>query len=72
MAMWVLKRNDLDVKELAKSANISETVATILSLRGLKTHQEIQQFLSCSLRDLHDAMLMKDMDKGTEIITQAI
>lgn len=70
--MWVLKRNDLDVKELAKSANISETVATILSLRGLKTHQEIQQFLSCSLRDLHDAMLMKDMDKGTEIIKQAI
>lgn len=72
MARWVLKINKSDIKELAKSSNISETVAAILSIRGIKTCEEVQQFLSGSISDLHDATLMKDMNKGTEIIREAI
>lgn len=72
MARWVLKINKSNIKELAKSSNISETVATILSIRGIKTCEEVKLFLSGSISDLHDAMLMKDMDKGTDIIKDAI
>ena len=72
MSKWVMKKNEINIEELAKAANISETMATILSLRGLKTPEEIQRFLNISINDLHDGYLMKDMNKGTELIKKAI
>lgn len=72
MLKWVIKRNKVDIKKLARMANVSETIATILSLRGVDTPDKIRQFLNVSINDLHDPYLMKDMDKGTEIIKNAI
>lgn len=68
----MLKRCKGDIKTLAKSSGISETLACILINRGIKTESEIRKFMNPSLEYLHDPMLMKDMDKGTDIIKDVI
>ncbi|HHV95544.1 MAG TPA: single-stranded-DNA-specific exonuclease RecJ, partial [Clostridiaceae bacterium] len=72
MLKWVIKKNKNNIKELAKNAGVSETMATILASRGIDTPDEIRRFLNVSINDLHDPYLMKDMDKGTDIIKEAI
>lgn len=69
---WMLRRSNMNIKELAKESGITETTASILINRGITNKKDIIQFLSASLDDLHDPFLMKDMDKGIEIIVEAI
>jgi len=72
MLKWVMKKNKNNIKELAKAAGVSETIATILASRGIDTPDEIRRFLNVSIDDLHNPYLMKDMEKGTDIIKNAI
>lgn len=67
-----MKKNKTNIKELARAAGVSETIAAILSLRGIDTPGEIRRFLNVSIDNLHDPYLMKDMDKGTDIIIKSI
>lgn len=69
---WMLRRSNVNIKELAKELGITETAATILANRGITNKNEIKEFLSVSLNDLHDPFLMKDMENGIEIIIEAI
>ncbi|MFD3157547.1 single-stranded-DNA-specific exonuclease RecJ [Haloimpatiens sp. FM7330] len=71
-ARWLLRTTKIDVKELANKANISPITAKILIDRGINTPQEIKKFMRASLEDLYNPLLMKDMDKGTDIIKEAI
>lgn len=69
---WMLRRNKLNIKDIAHRAGISETLCTILVNREIYKLQDIEGFLNPSLKKLHNPLLMKDMDKGTEIIKKAI
>ncbi|SDL29067.1 exonuclease RecJ [Clostridium cochlearium] len=44
----------------------------LLVNRGIKTAYDINRFINASLEDLYDPFLMKDMDKGIELIKNAI
>ncbi len=68
----MLKRCKGDIKNVAKNSGISEVLANILLNRGIDTVEEIKKFMDSSLENLHNPLLMKDMDKGTEIIKNAI
>ncbi|NFV12902.1 single-stranded-DNA-specific exonuclease RecJ [Clostridium sporogenes] len=69
---WMLRRNKLNIKDIAHRVGISETLCTILVNREIYNLQDIEGFLNPSLEKLHNPLLMKDMDKGTEIIKKAI
>lgn len=72
MARWMLKRCSADIKDLSRKTGISEIIISILVNRGIKTEEEIIKFMNPKLENLHNPMIMKDMDKGTAIIKNAI
>lgn len=68
----MLRRSNVNIRGLSKELGITETAASILVNRGITSKEEIKRFLSASLDDLYDPFLMKDMEKGVEIIIKAI
>jgi single-stranded-DNA-specific exonuclease len=68
----MLRTCGLDIRKLAKEARISEITACILVNRGINNTSSIKKFMNSSLSDLYNPLLMKDMDKGTDIIKEAI
>lgn len=68
----MLRRCNKDVKYMSKKMGISEIMATILANRGIWGEREISAFLNPSIDNLLDPSIMKDMEKGTDIIHKAI
>jgi single-stranded-DNA-specific exonuclease len=71
---WIPKRTPAEdeVNQLRTAINASTTLATILAQRGLHTFNEVKEFFQPSVRQLHAAFLMKDMDRAVDRITTAI
>lgn len=69
---WMLRRSNIQINKLSRESGVTETTANILVNRGIADKEEIRKFLSASLDDLHDPFLMRDMEKGVEIILKAI
>ncbi len=70
---WLLKEFDKNrVVEISKEFNISPLASIILYNRGIKESSEIQKFLHCDLKNLHDPYLLKDMDKAVKRIKDAL
>jgi len=69
---WLIKSTSKDISTLAKNSGVSEVVAKILVNRGFNNATDIKKFMRASLEDLYDPFLMKDMEKGTELIKLAI
>lgn len=70
-AEWFLKRRAV-TNTLVKEVGIDEITASILANRGIKTSKEARAFLNPTMDNLQDPFLIKDIDKGTEIIKNAI
>lgn len=71
--MWIAPECDSAlVHNLAKGADISETLACILANRGVATVEDARAFLSPSLDQLHDPMLLPDMEAGVERAAKAL
>ena len=70
---WVLKeRADNEVvADLATALNINKRLGNLLIQRNIKTFDEAKKFFRPSLKDLHEPLLMKDMDKAVERVFQA-
>ncbi len=71
---WTLKpKPDLNkVKEIQKSLQVDEVIASLLVQRGIDTYEEAKHFFRPSLDDLHDPFQMKDMDKAVARVGLAI
>ncbi|MGH4050950.1 MAG: single-stranded-DNA-specific exonuclease RecJ [Clostridium sp.] len=69
---WLLRNTTRDISSLAKISGVSEVTAKILVNRGFHNEIDIKKFMRASLDDLYDPFLMKDMDKGTDLIKLAI
>lgn len=72
MTRWMMKRTTADINYISKKAGITVTTAKILANRGINTIEEINKFLNAGEEYLHDPFLMKDMDKGTDIVKNSI
>lgn len=72
MTKWMLKRTNADIDYIARRANITTITAKILANRGIKNIVDINRFLNAEEKDLYSPFLMKDMDKGTDIIKNSI
>jgi single-stranded-DNA-specific exonuclease len=69
---WLIRKTSAPIAELSKASGLDNTIVTILANRGIKETEEIDKFIHASLEDLYDPFLMKDMDKGANIIKEAI
>ena len=68
---WVLKNKKGDVAALTKEFGISETLAKILINRDI-TPENAKMYLHGTLQDLHDGMLMTDMEKAVAVLKDSI
>ncbi|KEI01553.1 single-stranded-DNA-specific exonuclease RecJ [Clostridium botulinum] len=69
---WRLKVTKCDTKLLAQRCNISNITAKVLANRNIQSEEETKKFLRASLEDLYSPFLMQDMQKGIDIILDAI
>ncbi|MFH1245425.1 MAG: DHH family phosphoesterase, partial [Candidatus Omnitrophota bacterium] len=73
MKKWKLKQPNLGLqKEIAQSLEISFVLAQILINRGISSAREAKDFLYCERNALHDAFLLKGMEKSVNRIEKAI
>ncbi|HEX28447.1 TPA: single-stranded-DNA-specific exonuclease RecJ, partial [Candidatus Poribacteria bacterium] len=71
--IWRIKKVNLDVSlRLADRLKISPLVAQVLVSRGYDEEEAARKFLYPSLDDLHDPLLLPDMDRAVERIRKAI
>ncbi|MFT5626982.1 MAG: single-stranded-DNA-specific exonuclease [Dokdonia sp.] len=71
---WTLKpkSDSKTIEALQKALQVDQSVATLLTLRGIETYEEAKRFFRPSLDELHDPFLMKDMDKAVGRIETAL
>ena len=68
----VLQAESMSVDSLIQSLKIHPIICKILVQRGLDSYEKTKDFFRPRLEDLHDPFLMKDMEKATERIFDAI
>ena len=70
---WTIQSDDKEQTELLqKTLNIHPVLCKILSQRGIDSFDKAKDFFRPQVTGLHDAWLMKDMDKAVERILSAI
>lgn len=72
MERWVLLRKGADFQAISRKFHISPYLAVLVRNRGVIGDEEIQDYLCGTIADLHDGMLMADMDKAVEILLEKI
>lgn len=72
-AVWFVPECDeAQAEKLARDAGVSEIVARLLVNRGVTTAEEARAFLSPSLDQLHDPMLLPEMEQGVGRVARAL
>ncbi len=70
---WMKKTNDKQlVRNLMEKCRLTELQANLLLNRGIVGEQKANKYLYGDLADLYDPCLMKDMDKATDILIEAV
>ncbi len=59
------------VRQLTTKLNIDPLTATVVAQKGFITPEAAYQYLQPSIDQLHDPMLLHDMDKAFERLTEA-
>lgn len=71
---WIYARPDDEnaVSKLRKELGVSNTIARLLSIRGINTYEQAKTFFRPEIDALHDPYLMKDMGIAADRLAQAI
>src|SRR3546814_12704777 len=71
---WVLERSldETVANRLAQELNISPVLGRLLLKRGVDSFEGARHFFRPKLEQLHDPLLMKDMDTAIDRMEQAI
>lgn len=71
---WVYAEPEQEenISTLQEQLGVSEKIARLLTLRGVDSYEKAKSFFRPDLSKIHDPFLMKDMDKGTERLAEAI
>jgi single-stranded-DNA-specific exonuclease len=70
---WVIVGTDEELAAgIASEVGISDVAARLLVNRGIKSAEEAEEFLTPSLDNLHDPMLLPDIERGVERLERAI
>ena len=69
---WRVKQPAADIRALAEQFSISPILAHIIVNREITEPDAVACYLSDDLAYTHDPALMKDMDKGCQIMKEKI
>lgn len=72
MERWVLLRKGADFERISKKFHISPRMACLIRNRDVIGDEAIENYLYGTIADLHDGMLMKDMDRAVEILIEKV
>ena len=72
MEKWFVMRKGAAFEEIAEKFQIHPVIARLIRNRDVVGDVNIQTYLHGTLNDLHDGMLMKDMDKAVDILVEKI
>lgn len=72
MEQWVVAMKKADFYAIGKKFGISPVLARLIRNRGIVEDREIDFYLNGTIADLHDGMLMRDMDRAVEILSEKI
>jgi single-stranded-DNA-specific exonuclease len=70
--VYATPENEEAVPALQEQLGVPPKIARLLTLRGIDTFDKAEAFFRPDINDIHDPFLMKDMDKATERLAQAI
>lgn len=69
---WRIQAHKVDFETLGAQLKVSPLTVRLMCNRNLKTLEEMQQYLHPDPKNLHEPLLMKDMEKAVDIITEKI
>ncbi len=72
MEKWFVMRKGAPFQEIAEKFHIHPILARLIRNRDVVGEKEIELYLNGTIADLHDGMLMKDMDKAVDILKEKI
>lgn len=72
MAKWFEIRKGADFNQIGNKYGISSVLARIIRNRDITEDTQIEKYLSGTLKDVYDGILLKDMDKAVSIIREKI
>lgn len=72
MEKWTILRKGADFQKIAEKFQIHPIIARLIRNRDVIGDENIDFYLNGTIADLHDGMLMKDMDKAVDILLEKI
>ena len=72
MEQWFVMRKGAPFQDIAEKFQISPILARLIRNRDIVGDEAIEQFLNGTFMDLHDGMLMKDMNRAIDILMEKI
>lgn len=72
MEKWVIMRKGADFQTIAEKFHIQPVLARLIRNRDVIGDENIDLYLNGTIADLHDGMLLKDMDKAVDILKEKI
>ncbi len=70
MKKWFISNKAADFQHITEKFKVSEIIARVMVNRGVKEDNDIEEYLNGTINDMHDPLLMKDMDKARDIIIE--
>ena len=72
MERWVVAMKKADFYAIGEKYHISPILARLIRNRDIIGDEDIDFYLNGTIADLYDGMLMKDMDRAVEILSEKI
>ncbi len=68
MSKWVVSAKKADFNAIAEHFNIDPVVARVMRNRDLITMEDMEDFIGCDERSMHDPFLLNDMEAAVGIL----
>ncbi|MGC4019079.1 MAG: single-stranded-DNA-specific exonuclease RecJ [Muricomes sp.] len=72
MEKWFITMKKADFGQIAQKYHISPILARLIRNRDIIEDEDINFYLNGTIADLYDGMLMRDMDRAVEILSEKI
>ena len=69
---WVVSAKRADFQAIADRFGIDPVIARLIRNRDVTGEKEIEEYLFGDLEQLHDPLLMKDMERAADLIAEKI
>ena len=69
---WFIKNKAGDFERIGMEYHIDPVIAQLIVNRGVNNKEEMEQYLNPSLKDMHNPLLMKDLEKACNILKDKI